>query len=56
MWHEAWERSCPFLDFDVEIRMFIYTTNMIESLNSRFRQDTHRRGHFPTEQAALKGI
>ena len=27
---------------------------MIESMNSRFRQATRRRGHFPNEQAALK--
>jgi transposase-like protein len=30
------------------------TTNAIESLNARFRQATRRRGHFPTDQAALK--
>ena len=30
------------------------TTNGIESLNSRFRQAVRRRGHFPTEQAAMK--
>ena len=38
----------------VEIRKLIYTTNGIESLNSRFRQAVRRRGHFPTEQAAMK--
>ena len=27
----------PFLDFPIEIRRLIYTTNGIESLNSRFR-------------------
>ena len=27
---------------------------MIESMNSRIRQATRRRGHFPNEQAALK--
>jgi len=54
MWRDSWERFCPFLDFDVQIRKVIYTTNMIESLNSRFRQATRRRGHFPTDQAALK--
>nr|WP_228839394.1 transposase [Nocardia farcinica] len=27
---------------------------MIESLNARFRQAVRRRGHFPTDQAALK--
>lgn len=54
LWHDAWERFTPFLAYDKEIRKVIYTTNMIESLNSRFRQATRRRGHFPTEQAALK--
>jgi putative transposase len=44
----------PFLDFPIEIRTLIYTTNGIESLNSRYRQAVRRRGHFPTEQAALK--
>jgi hypothetical protein len=37
----------------VEIRKLIYTTNRIESLNARFRQAVRRRGHVPTEQAAL---
>jgi putative transposase len=32
----------------------IYTTNAIESLNARFRRSTRIRGHFPTEQAAIK--
>jgi putative transposase len=54
MWREAWQRFIPFLEFDQEIRKVIYTTNMIESMNARFRQATRRRGHFPTEQAALK--
>ena len=38
----------------VEIRKLIYTTNGIESLNARFRAAVRRRGHFPTEQSALK--
>ena len=50
----SWERFTPFLAFDAEIRTVVYTTNMIESLNARFRQATRRRGHFPNEQAALK--
>ncbi len=54
LWRDSWERFIPFLAYDVEVRKVIYTTNMIESLNSRFRQATRRRGHFPTEQAALK--
>jgi len=54
LWRDAWHRFTPFFAFDAEIRKVIYTTNMIESLNSRFRQATRRRGHFPTEQAAMK--
>ena len=44
----------PFLDFPAEVRSLIYTTNAIESLNSRFRAAVRRRGHFPDEAAALK--
>ena len=44
----------PFLDYDVEIRRIICSTNAIESLNARYRRAVRARGHFPTEQAALK--
>ena len=54
LWHSSWEQFTPFLAFPPEIRKTIYTTNAVESLNARFRQATRRRGHFPTEQAALK--
>ena len=35
-------------------RNFIPDTNAIESLNARYRRAVKARGHFPTEQAALK--
>jgi transposase-like protein len=54
MWERSWGEFVPFLDFPLEIRKLIYTTNGIESLNSRFRQAIRRRGHFPTEQSAIK--
>jgi putative transposase len=54
MWERSWAEFVPFLDFPLEIRTLVYTTNGIESLNSRFRQAVRRRGHFPTEQAAMK--
>jgi putative transposase len=44
----------PFLEFPVELRKIVYTTNAIESLNARFRRAVRHRGHFPNEQAALK--
>lgn len=54
MWRRTWTEFVPFLDFPIEIRKLIYTTNGIESLNARFRAATRRRGHFPNEQSALK--
>ncbi|HEU5129579.1 MAG TPA: IS256 family transposase [Glycomyces sp.] len=53
-WEAAWEQFTPFLAFPPEIRRVIYTTNMIESMNARFRQAVRCRGHFPSDQAALK--
>ncbi|MEV6554922.1 IS256 family transposase [Nocardia sp. NPDC051756] len=54
LWETAWEEFIPFLDYDVEIRQVICSTNAIESLNARYRRAIKARGHFPTEQAALK--
>jgi putative transposase len=54
-WETAWGEFVPFLEFPVELRRIVYTTNAIESLNARFRRAVRHRGHFPTEQAALKG-
>jgi putative transposase len=54
LWENAWAELVPFLAFDREIRPVIATTNAIESLNARLRRAAHARGHFPTEQAALK--
>ena len=53
-WRDAWEDFIPFLEFPIELRTIVYTTNSIESLNARFRKAAVRRGHFPTEDAALK--
>ena len=54
LWRAAWEQFIPFLDYRLEVRKLIYTTNGIESLNARFRAAVRRRGHFPDEQSALK--
>jgi transposase-like protein len=56
LWENAWAEFVPFLAFDKEIRSVICTTNSIESLNSRIRRAVNARGHFPTEQAALKCV
>jgi putative transposase len=54
LWNNAWEQFIPFLDYDIEIRKVLCSTNAIESLNARYRRAVKARGHFPTEQAALK--
>jgi putative transposase len=54
LWENAWAEFVPFLQFDNEIRAVICTTNAIESINARLRRAVNARGHFPSEQAALK--
>jgi putative transposase len=54
LWRNAWTEFIPFLDYDIEIRRVICSTNAIESLNARYRRAVKARGHFPTEQAAMK--
>ncbi len=53
-WQRSWDEFIPFLEFPIELRTIVYTTNAIESLNARFRTAVRHRGHFPTEQAVLK--
>jgi putative transposase len=53
-WESAWGEFVPFLEFPVELRQIVYTTNAIESMNARFRKAVRHRTHFPNEQAALK--
>ena len=47
LWENAWEEFIPFLDYDVEIRRVLCSTNEIESLNARYRRAVRARGHFP---------
>jgi len=56
LWENAWAEFVPFLQFDTEIRAVVCTTNAIESINARIRRAVNARGHFPTEQAALKCV
>lgn len=54
LWRSCWAEFIPFLDYDVEIRRVLCSTNAIESLNARYRRAIKARGHFPSEAAALK--
>ncbi|KNY19169.1 hypothetical protein AKJ13_29130 [Methylobacterium sp. ARG-1] len=44
----------PFYAFPTEVRRILYTTNAIEALNATLRRTVRARGHFPTDEAALK--
>ncbi|MBP2435684.1 transposase-like protein [Microbacterium amylolyticum] len=54
LWRSAWSEFVPFLDWDVEIRRIVCSTNAIESLNARYRRAVRARGHFPDDAAVLK--
>jgi putative transposase len=56
LWESSWPEFTPFLQFGAEIRRIVCTTNSIESVNARIRKAVRSRGHFPTEQAALKCV
>ncbi|MDV3136836.1 MULTISPECIES: IS256 family transposase [Mycobacteriaceae] len=53
-WRLAWNEFIPFLDYPVELRKIVYTTNTIESINFQLRKITKNRGHFPDKDAAMK--
>jgi putative transposase len=53
-WRRSWEQVIPFFAFPEAVRRIIYTTNAIESLNAKLRRAVRTRGHFPTDEAALK--
>lgn len=54
IWRQAWEEFTPFLRFPPELRRIVYTTNLVESVHYQLRKVTKTRGHFPTDQSALK--
>jgi putative transposase len=53
-WRRQWAQVIPFFAYPPEVRRIIYTTNAIESLNSKLRSAVRGRGHFPSDEAAIK--
>jgi putative transposase len=53
-WRRAWGEVVPFYAFPGEVRRLLYTTNAIEALNAKLRRAVRARGHFPTDEAAMK--
>lgn len=53
-WRRAWSEVVPFYAFPSDVRRILYTTNAIEALNAKLRRAVRARGHFPTDEAAMK--
>jgi putative transposase len=53
-WRRAWGEVIPFFAFPGDVRRILYTRNAIEALNSKLRRAVRARGHFPTDEAAMK--
>jgi transposase-like protein len=51
MEYAGWKDRNP-----VAVRRMIYTTNAIDALNSSVRRSVCARGHFPSDEAAMKLI
>jgi len=55
-WRANWNELTAFLDFPLEIRKIIYTTNVIENLNGKIRKYTKNKMSYPTDEAVLKSV
>jgi putative transposase len=53
-WATNWEQIAPFLALPRELRRLVYTTNTVESLNYQLRRVLKTKGHFPSDEAAVK--
>jgi putative transposase len=53
-WRRAWNEVIPFYAFPDQVRRIVYTTNAIEALNAKLRRAVRARGHFPSDEAAMK--
>src|ERR671921_92466 len=53
-WQRNWAAVIPFFAFPDAVRRIIYTTNAIEALNAMLRRAVRARGHFPTDESAIK--
>jgi transposase-like protein len=56
MWRAAWAQIIPFFAFPPDVRRVIYTTNALENVHRQIRKIIKTRGHFPSDEAAVKLI
>ncbi len=55
-WRNNWDDLTYYFDFPQEVRRIIYTTNVIESLNSGIRKYTRSKNIFPDDSSAMKAV
>ena len=55
-WRRNWPELSTFFKYPEEVRKLIYTTNPIESLNSRVRKSVSGKRAFPTEASLFKAL
>lgn len=55
-WYRNWAELSTFFRYPAEVRRLIYTTNPIESLNSRVRKTVKGKNVFPTETSLFKAL
>jgi len=55
-WRANWDELMTYFDYPVEIRKLLYTTNIIESVNSKLRKATDRKRMFPSDESLLKSL
>ena len=55
-WRTNWEELTTYFRYPYEIRKIMYTTNIIESINSAFRRVTDKKRVFPSDEALIKNL
>lgn len=55
-WKNNWDNLVPFLQYPMEIRKLIYTTNPIENINRNVRKFTKNKTMFPDDDAVMKSV
>ena len=53
-WEDTWDNLSTLFTFFGNIRKIIYTINVIESLNSKFRKRTKTKLIFPNDDSLMK--
>ena len=55
-WVDDWSAVCPVFKYSATVRKVLYTTNIIESLNSQYRKLNSTRSVFPSDDALKKAL